>query len=126
MSFVMVRHGNDQMSMFNSNCSNAVLLNYIKQTAGYPDIEMVDLISANLQEKNLSPLQLFTRPSDYANADLHSRGVYILLRVEEEGPGVRTYSPLLDSEDGRRLKALLESRTTDERKRVPGKAARKK
>ena len=32
MAFIMVKHGNDETSMFNANCTNIVLLNYMKRS----------------------------------------------------------------------------------------------
>ena len=51
----------------------------------------------------------------------------MLLKVEEDEGGVKVYTPLLESEDGKKLRAVLENKANDDRKRLGlGKGAKKK
>ena len=61
---------------------------------------------------------LYAKPTENTRADVTLRGVYILLRVQDEEGGVKAYSPLLESEDGKKLKALLDARLAEDRKKV--------
>eukprot|EP00906_Rhabdomonas_costata_P013179 RCo018949 len=118
---IFVKHGADQTSVFNSNCSNIVLLSFIRKSCGCDaSVKQVDLIPSNLGDKALAPLGLFTRPTSPAKEELQPRGTYILLQVKEDEPGVRTFLPLLDSEDGRKLRSMIEGKVFDTVKK-PGK-----
>eukprot|EP01006_Ploeotia_vitrea_P026810 TRINITY_DN59741_c0_g1_i1.p1 TRINITY_DN59741_c0_g1~~TRINITY_DN59741_c0_g1_i1.p1 ORF type:complete len:128 (+),score=1.39 TRINITY_DN59741_c0_g1_i1:62-445(+) len=127
MSFIVVRHGADQKSLFNANCSNVVLLSHIKRQCGIDQSLTIDLVSNNIGEKNLAPLFLPSKLQTYTKDDVALRATYILLLVEEDEYGVKNYTPVLqESEDAKKLKAQLDQKSNDERKKAGAGKTKKK
>ena len=106
-----VKHSDNETTAFNANCKNIVLLSYIKQCFGIENA--IDLISADpakVSDPKTVPLNFCDDPDKYAHetAGFSERGKFAVVSFTtgEEG---RMYTVHLNSEEGQKLKTLVEA-----------------
>ena len=137
VSMFYVRHHNDEVTILNSKCHTMVLLDCLKKLAGdaLPAGCSVDLIPVgpSVDHKNQQPLLMGEKleaggVAIYATTYVAPRSVYALLSSREEEDGLRVLKPLWTAqhkEESDKLTAILETRQSEERKKLAGKKAKK-
>ena len=106
-----VKHGDNETTMFNANCKNVVLLSYIRQALSLDtDIELITADPAKVADPKTQPLNFMDEPDKYAcdTSGFVDRGKFAVLGVTQEDEG-RSYKVHLDSEEGTKLKQIIET-----------------
>ncbi|XP_058269598.1 uncharacterized protein CXorf65-like isoform X2 [Hemibagrus wyckioides] len=126
--FITVLHGDNQRSLFNTQCKTVVLLDWIKVKCGCRREAEIDLANLNGQMMNLPHHQ-----SAVASDVLGQREEYILVSMSRTGdPSNPVYTPLLHNyhlpdpqclEEGR-LNRTLTSSVSNESQPKPHKQIR--
>eukprot|EP01004_Peranema_trichophorum_P000218 NODE_10241_length_529_cov_49.793103_g9594_i0.p1 GENE.NODE_10241_length_529_cov_49.793103_g9594_i0~~NODE_10241_length_529_cov_49.793103_g9594_i0.p1 ORF type:complete len:143 (-),score=25.36 NODE_10241_length_529_cov_49.793103_g9594_i0:69-497(-) len=124
--FFYVKYGQDKTDMFNAGCTCVVLLSHIRQACGYSNIDKVDLIPINFNDKGVVPLSLMEHSQQYATDYIKDRGHYVLLKISEDEDSVKEYTPLWETEDATRLKGILDAKTSGEKKKAASGKGKKK
>eukprot|EP00002_Diphylleia_rotans_P013404 TRINITY_DN2622_c0_g1_i1.p1 TRINITY_DN2622_c0_g1~~TRINITY_DN2622_c0_g1_i1.p1 ORF type:complete len:125 (+),score=30.16 TRINITY_DN2622_c0_g1_i1:59-433(+) len=73
---ISVRYGDSKVKNFNANCPSAILLDFVRKSCGYPEIECIDLA-----DDEGVPKRLYERPEEYATNTLANYGEHTLLKV---------------------------------------------
>ncbi|KAG7322088.1 hypothetical protein KOW79_014946 [Hemibagrus wyckioides] len=111
--FITVLHGDNQRSLFNTQCKTVVLLDWIKVKCGCRREAEIDLANLNGQMMNLPHHQ-----SAVASDVLGQREEYILVSMSRTGdPSNPVYTPLLHNyhlPDPQCLVKLPEAKTEQE------------
>eukprot|EP00760_Papus_ankaliazontas_P034584 PhM_4_TR7267/c0_g1_i2/m.39274 len=129
MSLIFVRHHDDQITSFNSNTRNVVLLHHISKTLNYPNVTSIDLITNTTDAKTMNPVGLIDKPDVYCKdvtPAITTRGTYVAVAVKEDEDGVREYTVLLQGEEANKMQTLLDARATEDRKKAAGGKGKKK
>ncbi|XP_075394629.1 uncharacterized protein CXorf65 homolog [Tenrec ecaudatus] len=107
--FIIIKHGDNQQFLVNTNCSVLLLLHYIRHKMGLSKTETIDLCD---ELGTMKFLFLTKTPGDYASKFLAARNTYYICRVDRGAPGTRlenaykNFVPLLKNPDPDLLEAL--------------------
>ncbi|XP_031574276.1 uncharacterized protein CXorf65 homolog [Actinia tenebrosa] len=92
--FVVVRFGDDEQRLFNTNCRAKILYENIKERCNCQSEDVIDLADENGFLKNLPGRP----PNEYATTFLPNRSTFILLQITEDNTSKQkqsVYTPLL-------------------------------
>ncbi|XP_074060529.1 uncharacterized protein CXorf65 homolog isoform X1 [Macrotis lagotis] len=109
--FIIIKYGDNQQFLVNTNCSVLLLLHYIRHKMGLKNSELIDLCD---EAGSLKLLFLVKFPGESATKFFQSRNSYYICKVERGIPGTRNenayraFVPLL-KEPGQELLDALKS-----------------
>ncbi|KAJ1499233.1 hypothetical protein HMI56_004506, partial [Coelomomyces lativittatus] len=91
MSFFIVKLGDNEDRLFNTQCTNGVLLSHIKKS-----INVLDTI--DLATETGEVLELLTKPKEYARKYIEPRSICTIVKVvqPENEEDEASYIPLFD------------------------------
>lgn len=118
-----IRHGDDQVTMFNAKCQLVVLTNHIKKVLNIPRNAVLDLIPCTADPKLMIPAGLADKGDvAYANTFFPSRSTFALMTVKEDEDNVKEFTLLWNSSstmaDMRdKLAAAVDARNAEEKKK---------
>ncbi|XP_021009526.1 uncharacterized protein CXorf65 homolog [Mus caroli] len=84
--FIIIKHGDNQEFLVNSNCSVLLLLHYIRKKMKLRKTDTIDLCD---ESGTMKLLFLSKTPGDYASKFLTARNIYYVCKVERGAPGTR-------------------------------------
>ncbi|XP_012887111.1 PREDICTED: uncharacterized protein CXorf65 homolog [Dipodomys ordii] len=84
--FIVIKHGDNQEFLVNTNCSILLLLHYIRTKMGLRKTDTIDLCD---ESGTLKLLFLSKTPTEYASKFLTVRNTYYVCKVERGAPGTR-------------------------------------
>ncbi|XP_048192572.1 uncharacterized protein CXorf65 homolog [Perognathus longimembris pacificus] len=84
--FIIIKHGDNQEFLVNTNCSILLLLHYIRTKLGLRKTDTIDLCD---ESGTMKLLFLSKTPTEYASKFLTVRNTYYVCKVERGAPGTR-------------------------------------
>ncbi|KAL1766981.1 protein model 614, (NCBI) [Sigmodon hispidus] len=84
--FIIIKHGDNQEFLVNTNCSILLLLHYTRQKMGLRKTDTIDLCD---ETGTMKLLFLSKTPGDYASKVLTARNTYYVCKVERATAGTR-------------------------------------
>ncbi|XP_006903509.1 PREDICTED: uncharacterized protein CXorf65 homolog, partial [Elephantulus edwardii] len=84
--FIVIKYGDNQQFLVNTNCSVLLLLHYTRDKVGLSKTDTIDLCD---EMGTMKLLFLMKTPGDYASKFLTARNTYYICRVERGAPGTR-------------------------------------
>ncbi|XP_034342167.1 uncharacterized protein CXorf65 homolog isoform X1 [Arvicanthis niloticus] len=84
--FIIIKHGDNQEFLVNTNCSVLLLLHYTRKKMGLRKTDTIDLCD---ESGTMKLLFLSKTPGDYASKFLTARNTYYVCKVERGAPGTR-------------------------------------
>nr|XP_004660973.1 uncharacterized protein CXorf65 homolog [Jaculus jaculus] len=82
--FIIIKHGDNQEFLVNSNCTIQILLHYVRTKTGLRKTDIIDLCD---ESGTLKLFFLSKTPGDYACKFLTARNTYYVCKVERGAPG---------------------------------------
>lgn len=82
--FIIIKHGDNQEFLVNTNCSVLLLLHYTRKKMGLRKTDTIDLCD---ESGTMKLLFLSKTPGDYASKFLTARNTYYVCKVERGAPG---------------------------------------
>uniref|UniRef100_UPI003522B5D7 similar to human chromosome X open reading frame 65 isoform 2 n=1 Tax=Rattus norvegicus TaxID=10116 RepID=UPI003522B5D7 len=102
--FIIIKHGDNQEFLVNTNCSVLLLLHYTRKKMGLRKTDTIDLCD---ESGTMKLLFLSKTPGDYASKFLTARNTYYVCKVERGAPeSLRTQCEFLERSRIKMLRTL--------------------
>ncbi|OBS83691.1 hypothetical protein A6R68_22294 [Neotoma lepida] len=102
--FIIIKHGDNQEFLVNTNCSVLLLLHYTRKIMGLRKTDTIDLCD---ETGTMKLLFLSKTPGDYASKFLTARNTYYVCKVERGAPeSLRTQCDFLERSRIKMLRTL--------------------